>query len=102
MHFFIIYKIRKGPADECSMLLPIICFNLPNYTVSSLKATCTWKVTSNFIGKFVIVIIIIIYLAANGLSPGGSCYYACTYIKLKRLQILPCYQHQTLTLSSLF
>ena len=27
-----------------------------------------------------IMIIIIIYLTANGLSPGGSRYYACTYI----------------------
>ena len=25
-----------------------------------------------------IIIIIIIYLTANGLSPGGSGYYACT------------------------
>jgi len=26
----------------------------------------------------IIIIIIIIYLTANGLSPGGSAYYACT------------------------
>ena len=28
----------------------------------------------------IIIIIIIIYLTANGLSPGGSGHYACTYI----------------------
>jgi hypothetical protein len=28
----------------------------------------------------IIIIIIIIYLTANGLSPVGSGYYACTYI----------------------
>jgi len=36
------------------------------------------KLITGLYKTIIIIIIIIIYLTANGLSPGGSGYYACT------------------------
>jgi hypothetical protein len=51
VYFFIIYKIRKGLAGGNGMLFPIVRKNLPKCMASSLKATYTWKITSNLIRK---------------------------------------------------
>jgi len=57
----------------------IVC--LRNISINTLhKGDCVDDdvMTMMMMMMMIIIIIIIIYLTANGLSPGGSGYYACT------------------------
>jgi len=62
-------KLSQGHLPH---ILPI-SFSL----ILPFKATHSKLITPSF-SKQLIIIIIIIYLTANGLSPGGSSYNACT------------------------